>query len=415
MIARGIGSVHGINAGVLHVSLPGAAIGDGVMVRSRDVTVHGTVSAINNAEITVTPHGAIAGIMPGDTVQSDPDAFMLALGTGVLGRVFDARGVPFDDGLPLHGRMRTTRFMNPATDQRLPVMTPLWTGIRAIDGLLTIGRGARVGVFGGPGTGKSMLLRAFAAGCESDAVVVGLIGERGREAAEWAARRTARTTVVVAPSDLAAAERIQAARVAVAQAHALRSQGLHVLLVIDSLARFGTALREQAISNGEPAGRGGYPPSVFAEMAKLLEAGGAVSRGSVSVIATVLSDGEDEREPLSDAARSLLDGHIMLSSSLSNAGHYPAVDILGSKSRTMSEIIGADHARNASSVRAALAHLNTTADLRSVGMAPRDACALRIEAAEAAIERFLQQNPFPIPAFATLNELRALAQLLGVQ
>lgn len=319
MIARGIGSVHTISAGMLHVSLPGAAIGDGVLIKSRDLTVHGTVSAIHSAEATIMPHGGIAGIMPGDRVQTDPAALLLALGTGILGRAFDARGTPFDHGPPLRGKRRSTRFTNPTPQQRAPVSTPLWSGIRAVDGLLTIGRGARIGLFGAPGTGKSLLLRTLAEGSGSDAVVVGLIGERGREAAEWSARCNRRTAVVVAPSDRPAAERVQAAKVAVAQAHALRSQGLHVLFIPDSLARFGGALRELAIANGEPLGRGGYPPSVFVEMAKLLEAGGSVYGGSLTIIATVLSDGADEREPLSDAARSLLDGHIMLSSSLSNA------------------------------------------------------------------------------------------------
>lgn len=412
MIARGVGSVHGINAGVLHVSLPGAAIGDGVLVKSRSVTLQGTVTAINSAAVTVTPHGAIAGVMPGDAVQTDSASFMLALGTGALGRAFDARGTPVDAGKPLRGLPRSTRPPNPAPDQRTPITNALWSGIRAVDGLLTIGRGARVGLFGAPGTGKSLLLRMFAQGCASDAVVVGLIGERGREAAHWSACCDSRTSVVAAPSDRAAAERLAAARVAVAQAHALRLQGLHVLLIIDSLARFGTALREIAIANGEPAGRGGYPPSVFVEMAKLLEAGGNVSRGSITIVATVLSDGADEREPLSDAARSLLDGHIMLSCALSNAGHYPAIDVLASKSRTMNEVVDAEHARMAGSVRAALAHLNSTADMRAIGLAAGDARARRVEAAEAAIAFFLQQDSQPVPAPQTMAQLRTLAREL---
>lgn len=412
MIARGIGSVHAISAGMLQVCLPGAAIGDGVLVRSRDVTVQGTVSAIDSALVTITPHGAIAGIMPGDSVQTDPAAFLLALGTGVLGRAFDARGTPFDQGPPLRGSRRTTRFTNPAPEQRAPVITPLWSGIRAVDGLLTIGRGARVGLFGAPGSGKSILLRTLAEGSASDAVVVGLIGERGREAAEWKTRCNPRTTIVAAPSDRAAAERMQAAKVAVAQANALRSQGLHVLLIIDSLARFGGAVRELAISNGEPAGRGGYPPSVFVEMAKLLEAGGSLCGGSLTIIATVLSDGAEEREPLSDAARSLLDGHIMLSSSLSNAGHYPAIDILASRSRTMNDVISAEHADMAAHVRAALAHLHSTVDLRSVGMESRDPSAVLVRAAEPAILAFLQQGQVPTPSCETLSELRKLVEIL---
>ncbi len=398
---------------MLQVSLPGAALGDGVVVKSRDHLVRGTVSAISPGAATVTPHDAMAGIMPGDVVLRDPAALMLVLGTGALGRAFNPRGIPLDDGRPVLGRLGTTRFRNPAPAERAPVIAPLWTGIRAIDGLLTIGRGARIGLFGPPGAGKSMLLRALADGCASDAVVVALVGERGREAAEWSLRCNARTTIVAAPSDSAAAERVQSAKVAVAQAHALRSHGLHVLLIMDSLARFAGALRELAVGNGETAGRGGYPPSVFTEMAKLLEAGGNISRGSLTIVATVLCDGEDEREPLSDGARSLLDGHIMLSSALSNAAHYPAIDIAASKSRTMHDVVTQEHAQAARDVRAAIVHLNATADLRSIGMASPDQRGLRIQAAEPAILRFLQQDGAHAAAVDTLQQLHVLEALLA--
>ncbi len=411
MIARGIGSVHAVSAGLLRVALPGAALGSGVVVTSEHRLVRGTITAVSGEGVTVTPHDAIAGVMPGDRVHSDPATFMLALGTGVLGRAFDARGIALDSGRPMRGRNASVRFGNPTLAQRIPVAAPLWTGIRAIDGLLTFGRGARVGVFGAPGAGKSILLRMLAEGAASDTVVVGLIGERGREAAEWTLRCNGRTSIVAAPTDHPTAERVQAAKVAVAQAHALRTQGLHVLLILDSLARFAMALRELAVANGEPSGRGGYPPSVFAEMAKLLEAGGNVARGSITIVATVLWDG-DEREPLADAARSLLDGHIMLSNTLSDAGHYPAVDITASKSRTMQHVVSQDHAQAAKSVCAAIAHLNTTAELRSIGMSPRDGRTLCVEAAEPAILRFLQQHAFPTPAADTLQALRALGSMM---
>ncbi|MDQ6931058.1 MAG: ATP-binding cassette domain-containing protein, partial [Candidatus Eremiobacteraeota bacterium] len=339
MIGRCIGSVTDANAGLVRALLPGAAIGDGAAIYAGQTIIRGVVRAVASDTATIAPSGAIDGIVAGDLATTLPAALRLPVGMAALGRAFDACGAAMDGGDRVGGMYRAIDAAPPSAAERSPVNAPLWTGVKAIDALLTIGRGARVGLFGAPGAGKSTLLSMLARGMSADAVVVGLIGERGREAAEWIERLDARTTVVCAPSDRSAAERISAAKAATVQAAELRARGLDVLLILDSLARFGAALREVAVACGEPVGRGGFPSSVFAELARLVESAGKTRSGSVTLVATVLSDGSDERDPLSDAARSLLDGHIALSSALAHAGRYPAIDVLASASRTMAGIV----------------------------------------------------------------------------
>ncbi|MBV8530880.1 MAG: EscN/YscN/HrcN family type III secretion system ATPase, partial [Candidatus Eremiobacteraeota bacterium] len=193
------------------------------------------------------------------------------LGTCALGRAIDARGRPLDGGPTLRGRNVRIELRSPFPNQRVPIAAPLWTGIRVVDGLLTIGRGARVGIFGAPGAGKTTLIESLVAGCAADTIVVGLVGERGREAQRWIERRSDRTTVICATSDRPPQERLLAAKAALSHAGALRDRGLHVLLVLDSLARVAAALREIGVSAGESTGRGGYPPSVFAALSRFVE------------------------------------------------------------------------------------------------------------------------------------------------
>jgi type III secretion protein N (ATPase) len=334
-----------------------------------------------------------------------------ALGTCALGRATDACGFPLDGLPPLRGPAGNVEPCVPPPNERSPVDRPLWTGVRAIDGLLTIGRGARIGIFGAPGAGKSTLIESIVSGCAADVVVVGLIGERGREAQRWLDRCDRRTIVVCATSDRPAAERVRAAYLALAQAGALRRRGLHVLLVLDSLARLAAAFREGAVAAGESTGRGGYPPSVFASLARVVESAGAVAGGSVTLFASVLSDG-DERDPVSDAARSLLDGHIALSERLAGAAHYPAIDVLSSASRTMAEVVDGTHAAAASHVRRALAALERTADARALGIEAHDPETVAAVGAQARIEAFLRQPPQPASPRETLAMLAALADTL---
>jgi flagellar biosynthesis/type III secretory pathway ATPase len=278
--------------------------------------------------------------------------------------------------------------------------------------LLTIGRGARVGIFGSPGTGKSTLLERIAAHAAADVVVVALIGERGREAAAWIDRCTRRNTIVCATSDRAASERIRAAEIAFAHAARLRSRGFHVLLIVDSLARYAYALRERRVALGEPAGRGGYPPGVFADLARLLESAGTSRDGSVTLLATLIPDGPGEYDPVCEAARSLLDGHLLLSAERAAAGRFPAIDIAAGASRTMQAVIAPAHAAAAATVRAAIARLSETREAREFGLLRVEDTSLeRALAGETAIEAFLTGVGTPGPA--AVEALTALAGILG--
>ena len=327
-----------------------------------------------------------------------------------FGRAFDADGLSLDDGPAV--ALKIEEAVVPQPLERVALDRPLWTGVRAIDGLLTLARGARIGVFGAPGTGKSSLLEAIARGTAADALVIALVGERGREAEAWIRRADQRTAILCATGDRDADERARACETAFAHAAALRARGLHVLLIVDSLARYATALREIALARGEASGRGGFPPSVFARLARTLEAAGATAEGSVTAIASVLDDG-DERDPVSDAARSLLDGHLMLSPERTRAGRFPAIDVPASASRTMAAAAAPDHREHAGRVRSALAWLARTADARALGVAAIEAEGAAVLQAEPSIERLLSQGPRPEPPGRTLAMLAAIADSLG--
>ena len=370
--------------------------------------------AIDAAGVLVAVHSSIGGVARGTPVRLDASLQRLALGTCAFGRALDARGQPLDDGPPVSGCRTVIEPARLSPRDREPVRQPFWTGVRAIDGLLTFGRGARIGIFGGPGAGKSTLLESIVEGCTADAVVIGLVGERGREAQRWIAALDHRTTVICATSDRAAAERARAAWVAAAAASALRRQGLHVLFVLDSLARVATAWRELALGAGESIGRGGFPPSVFADLARFIEVAGPTKRGSVTLVATVLDDG-DERDPVSDAARSLLDGHVTLADRIAQRGRFPAIDVPASTSRTMPLVTGAVQNAAAQTVRSALALLERIEDARRLGIDPTDSLARRAIAAEEHLEAFLRQDRHPSEPRSTLRALDHVAALLNVE
>jgi FliI/YscN family ATPase len=333
------------------------------------------------------------------------------LGTALFGRAVDACGVPLDSGRAITGPRRSLMHAVPLLRERRPVCEPFWTGIRALDGPLAFGRGARIGIFGAPGAGKSTLLETIVAGNGADAVVVGLVGERGREAETWLRRTGPRMTIVCATSDRSAAERLRAADFAFAHAGALRARGLHVLLVLDSLARTAAAAREVAIAQGEPLGRGGYPPSVVARQARLLEQAGAAGAGSVTLIATVLSEGPAELDPATEAAKAALDGHVVLSARLAAAGWYPAIDLLASASRTLPDVASDAHRTAARRLRAAVAALDASRDARSLGLNPAagDPVLARAVAAEEHIAAFLKQAGGPADPAETLMLMSQIA------
>jgi ATP synthase in type III secretion protein N len=409
VIARG--SALGVRGCLLEARLPGARIGDGVSISTQPHATIGQVLGIAGERAFVAVHTGLEGIAAGTALAQDMTVQSMPLGTCAFGRAIDARGAPLDGGPPLCGPRAGLDVRAPAPHERAPVVAPLWTGLRAVDGLLTFGRGARIGIFGSPGAGKSTLLEAIARGCAADAVVVGLCGERGREAQRWIDARDHRMTIVCATSDRPAAQRVRAAHVAIAQARALRARGLHVVLVLDSLARVAAALRELGVALGESVGRGGYPPSVFSELARMVEVAGAARRGSITLIATVLDDG-DERDPVSDAARSLLDGHIQLTARLAHAGRFPAIDVPASASRTMPHVASTGHLADAAAVRRALSLLARIDDARLLGIAPTDDAAARAIGAEQSLERFLYQADERTSPDRTLRLLAELADTL---
>jgi FliI/YscN family ATPase len=413
MMFRSVGYVVRTLGEMVFATLPRACVGSGVLLHcTSGKRIVGTVRAVERTHASIAVFGALSGIAVGDRVETSPDAQSGVFGYPMLGRVVNAACLPMDGGAQLVGDLVSMAHRAVRPLERRPVEVPFWTGVRVIDGLLSIGRGARVGIFGAPGSGKTMLLEMILRGARADAVVIALIGERGREASSWMRGINRRTTIVCAVSDRSAAERSHAAEVAVAQAVTLRERGAHVLLIVDSLARYCAALREQRGALGEPLGRGGYPPSVFADLARLLERAGNGVRGSVTMIATVLSDGADEREPLSDAARSLLDGHFVLSSEFARAGKYPAVDVLASASRTMNAVVDTEQALFARVVRSALALLDRTKEARALGLGgDADVELARAVAAQSKLEAFLEQSVPSTPS-QTLEALRMLGEQL---
>jgi FliI/YscN family ATPase len=336
------------------------------------------------------------------------------LGTALLGRAVDAGGTILDGGVALHGRRRAVLPAVPLPRERVAVCEPFWTGIRVLDGPLTFGRGARIGIFGAPGAGKSTLLEQLVTGSSADATVVALIGERGREAERWLRAIGPRTSIICATSDRPAAERLAAAGLAFAQADALRARGLHVLLVVDSLARVAAAARDVALAAGEPAGRAGFPPSVVTRQARLLECAGATAAGSITLVATVLSDGPLEHDPVAEAARAALDGHVVLSARLAAAGWFPAVDLPASASRTLADVATAAHRLAAARLRAAVAALEDTRDARALGLDPAagDPHLARAIAAEHRIAAFLRQPEGGADPAETLMEMTRIADSL---
>ena len=344
----------------------------------------------------------------------------LPMGAGLLGRVVDAQGQPLDHGGPLAevagvplGRGQINAM------ERDPVRTPLDTGVRAINALLTVGRGQRLGLFAGSGVGKSVLLGMMARYTQADVIVVGLIGERGREVKEFVddilgAEGRARSVVVAAPADAPPLLRMQGAAYATAVAEHFRDKGQDVLLLMDSLTRYAMAQREIALAIGEPPATKGYPPSCFARLPQLVErsGNGLHGVGSITAFYTVLSEGDDQQDPIADAARAILDGHIVLSRALAEAGHYPAIDIEQSASRVMHSVVPRAHLELARRFRALYSRYQKSRDLIQVGAYvpgtdPQLDEAIRLQPQMAA---FLQQDMYEA---ATLeHSVQAMAQLL---
>lgn len=358
---------------IVESSGPRARIGDLCEIRDEaGASVRAEVVGFRGDDLVMMPLGRTEAIAMGSEVRL-AGAFELWPSEKMLGRVLDGLGQPLDgQPLPRGPRAMPVIAAPPSPLSRQRIAQPLPLGVRAIDGLLTCGRGQRLGIFAGAGVGKSTLLGTIARSTRADINVIALIGERGREVREFIERDLGeeglrRSVVVAVTGDEPPLIRIKGAYVATAIAEYFRDQGRHVLLMMDSVTRFAWAQREVGLASGEPPTRNGYTPSVFAALPRLLERAGCSDRGSITGLYTVLVEGDDLNDPAADAARSILDGHIVLSRQLASRGHYPAIDVLQSVSRLMSDIATPDHQRAAQKLRQALADYREAEDLINLG------------------------------------------------
>lgn len=324
-------------------------------------------------KIYLMPYQDIDGIGYGCPVINTGRKLSVTASDDMIGRTVDALGRPIDDGPPLHGGTVLSIAGEPANPMKRPrIAQTIELGVKTIDGLLTMGRGQRMGIFAGSGVGKSTLMGMIARNVKADVNVIALVGERGREVVEFMNRDLgeeglARSVLVVATSDQPAMMRCKCAMTATSIAEYFQRQGKHVLLMMDSLTRFAMAQREIGLATGEAPVARGYTPSIYTALPKLLERSGNFTKGSITGIYTVLVEGDDTNEPISDTVRGIIDGHIILSRAIAAQNHYPAIDVLGSVSRLMNDIVDADHKKAANKLRNMLAIYRDNEDLISIG------------------------------------------------
>lgn len=364
--------------------------------------IEAEVVGFDGEKIYLMPTEAVDGLMPGSRVLPLKGDSMVDVGFNMLGRIFNGAGEPLDEKGPLITDAKTSlhgEIINPL--KRHPIRQTLNVGVKAINGLLTVGQGQRMGLFAGSGVGKSVLLGMMTRYTDADITVVGLIGERGREVKEFiedilGEEGLARSVVVASPADDAPLMRLRAAQYCTAIAEYFRAQGKNVLLLMDSLTRYAQAQREIALAVGEPPATKGYPPSVFAKLPKLVERAGNAEQGQGSITAfyTVLTEGDDLQDPIADSARAILDGHIVLSRRLAEEGHYPAIDIESSISRAMPQVVPEQHLHLAQRLKQLYSYYQQNRDLISVGAYAPGSDKLLDQAVERLpyIQAYLQQK-----------------------
>ncbi len=359
---------------VIEATARDAALGELCEIATASGPLFAEVVGFREGRLLLTPLGDTDGVAPGAPVLALGRPLEIPVGATLLGRVVDALGRPIDGRGSLGAtRLTPSRGAPPDPLARRRVAEPLVTGVRVIDGMLTLGLGQRVGIFSGSGVGKSTLLGMIARRTEADVNVIGLVGERGREVREFIERDLGpqglkRSVLVIATADAPPQIRRQAAFTATTIAEWFRDQGRRVLLMMDSVTRFATAQREIGLATGEPPTTRGYTPSVFTQLSRLLErTGTSPGTGAITGLYTVLVEGDDHNEPVADAARSILDGHLVLSREIAERGHYPAVDVLASVSRCMPDVVRDGHGASAQTLRALLAAHRDVAPLLALG------------------------------------------------
>jgi flagellum-specific ATP synthase len=399
-------------------------VGSQCLIQTMEGEIEAEVVGFAEDITYLMPTEAVKGIVPGSRVQPLNREQGLAVGMALLGRVVDGNGQPLDGLGHIKSEKRVPLSrppMNPLL--RKPIKQPLDVGVRAINSIVTVGLGQRMGLFAGSGVGKSVLMGMMTRGTAADVVVVGLVGERGREVKEFiqdilGEEERAKSVVVAAPADTSPLMRLKGCETAVTIAEYFRDKGLNVLLLIDSLTRYAMAQREIALAVGEPPATKGYPPSVFARLPALVEraGNGSENQGSITAFYTVLTEGDDLQDPVADAARAILDGHIVLSRSLADSGHYPAIDIEASISRVMPMVVSEEHVQGARRIRQVYSNYQRNRDLISIGAYskgtdPRIDLAIN---AEPAINAFLQQGMQQIIGFEhSIADMTTLSGGLG--
>ena len=399
---------------------PATAVGDFCEIRSQQGrVVRAQVVGFRDGKVLLMPLEETGGLQLGDSVVARPEAARVEVGMQLLGRVLDGFGKPMDGGPSIDPEALYDLYATPPGPlEREHITEPLVTGVRAIDSLLPFGKGQRIGIFGGSGVGKSTLLGAMARQNSADVSVIALIGERNREVRDFLEKELSeegmkRSVVICATSDMPAPLRIRAGFVALAVAEYFRDCGKSVLLVMDSVTRLAMAQREIGLAAGEPPSQKGYTPSVFNLLPKIFERAGNFSKGSITGFFTVLVEGDDFNEPICDAVRAILDGHIMLSRELGAMGHYPAIDILNSVSRLASKVASPEQREAARKIREALANYQQSEDLINLGAYAAGSNA-RLDSAirlRPNLMQFLRQpHDVSAPIDETLKQLYLLAQ-----
>jgi len=371
-MTRNFGHINRVIGLVIESIGPQASIGELCLIKGEHEDIKAEVVGFDDNKVLMMPIGEMEGIKPGARVVATDQKLKVKVGKELLGEIIDGSGNVLSDA-DLSGLNEVPvnrKPPNPLTRER--IKEPLSLGVRCIDGFLTCGKGQRLGIFAGSGVGKSTLLGMAARNTNADINVIGLVGERGREVRDFIEKDLGeegleRSIVVVATSDQPALLRVKAANIATAIAEYFRDQGEDVLLMMDSVTRVAMALREVGLAIGEPPATRGYPPSVFAELPKLLERTGTNDTGSITALYTVLVEGDDFNEPVSDTVRGILDGHISLSRELAEASHYPAVDVLSSVSRIMEDIVSKEHEEAAARLQKLIATYNQSEDLINIG------------------------------------------------